>query len=399
MSADSDRWRVAVPPADVPEMLADLTAATPARRALARSGLLAALVGDGSHLSPVTLDVLPALIARIADPATPERPALMSLVAELVAGDTCWFLHDGFHADQQRRPDSAARSQHIVYAAGGPRPVRVLARLPDEGRPTEPGGLGRAIADAAAAGMPTFLAAAAEPDPAVRAAVPFVCGFLTGEPSARAAAVTLQRLLDDPAPAVRASAALGLSHATRFVPAWWEGAFEELDRRWSRGCAPLVRRCLALALVRYEQPARTLAVRAYLSDQLAAGVPRVAPPWFPWFRVDSAPFVMCTSYLGTEPDERDALRGPACAALPSIDDPHDAADLALWIARLWTPACHEPLARAAISPDEAAALEAIAASPRAWQWGDVGEELRDRGLPAERAALRRWLRDRAPAEG
>lgn len=398
MSADS-HWLAAVPPADVPEMLADLTAAAPARRDLARRGLLVALVGDGTALSPATLDVLPAVLARIADPTTPERAALIALVAELVTGDTCWFLHDGFHVDQQRRADSAARSQHVGYAPGAPLPSRVSPRLADEGRPTEPGSLGRAIADAAAAGMPVFLAAAADPDPEVRAAVPFVCGFLTSEPSVRAAAMTLQRLLDDPAPAVRASAALGLSHATRFVPAWWEGAFQELDRRWSRGCDPLVRRCLALALVRYDQPDRTLAVRAYLADQLAAGVPRVAPPRFPWRRVDSAPFVMCTSYLGTAPTERDALREPACAALPSIDDPHDAADLALWIARLWTPASHAPLTRAAITADEAAALEAIAAAPRAWQWSDVGDELRGRGLPAERAALRRWLRGRAPTSG
>jgi HEAT repeat protein len=380
-------------------MLADLTSATPARRGLARSGLLAALVGDGRRLTPATLEVVPALIGLIADPATPDRAALLSLIAELVTGDTCWFLHDGFHVDHQRRADSAARSRHVGYAAGGPHPARLLTRLADDGRPTEPGSLGRAIAEAAAAGMPTYLAAAVDPDPAVRAAVPFVCGFLTSEPAARVAAVTLQRLLDDPAPVVRASAALGLSHATRFVPAWWEGAFHELDRRWSRGCAPLVRRCLALALVRFDQPARTRAVRAYLTDQLAAGVPRVAPSRFPWCRVDSAPFVMCTSYLGTDPAERDLLRGPACAALPSIDDPHDAADLALWIARLWTPASHAPLARAAITPDEAAALEAIAAAPRAWHWGDLGEELRDRGLPSDRAALRRWLRDRAPAAG
>lgn len=398
MSADSD-WLAAVPPADVPEMLADLTAAAPARRDLARRGLLAALVGDGTALSPATVDVLPAVLARIADPATPERAALIALVAELVTGDTCWFLHDGFHVDLQRRADSAARSQHVGYAAGAPLPARVSPRLSVEGRAAEPGSLGRAIADAAAAGMPAFLAAAADPDPEVRAAVPFVCGFLTSEPSVRAAAMTLQRLLDDPAPAVRASAALGLSHATRFVPAWWERAFQELDRRWSRGCVPLVRRCLALALVRYEQPDRTLAVRTYLADQLAAGVPQVAPPRFPWRRVDSAPFVMCTSYLGTAPAERDELRGPACAALPSIDDPHDAADLALWIARLWTPASHAPLTRAAITADEAAALEAIAAAPRAWQWSDVGDELRDRGLPAERAALRRWLRDLAPTSG
>jgi hypothetical protein len=244
--------------------------------------------------------------------------------------------------------------------------------------------------------MPVFLAAAADPDPAVRAAVPFVCAFLTSEPSVRAAALTLLRLLDDPDPAVCASAALGLSHATRFLPAWREGAFQELDRRWSRGCGPLVRRCLALAMVRYEQPARTRAVRAYLADQLAAGVPRIAPPRFPWFRIDSAPFLMCTSYLGTDPGERDALCVPACAALPSIDDPHDAAELALWIARLWTPASRVPLARAAITAEEAAALEAIAAAPRAWQWGDVADELRDRGLPGERAALQRWLRARAP---
>ncbi len=396
MSADSDRWLVAVPPADVPEMLADLTAAAPARRALARHGLLAALAGDGTRLSPATLDVMPGLIARIADPATPERAALLSLVAELVVGDTSWFLHDGFHVDAQRRADAAARSRHVGYAAGGARPTRVFARLDGDGRPTEPGGLGRAIADAAAAGLPVFLAAATDRDPEVRAAVPFLCAFLTGEASVRAAGVTLTRLLDDPVLPVRASAVLGLSHATRFVPSWWAGTYVELSRRWMRTCAPLVRRCLALALARYDQPTRTGEARAHLAAELTAGVPALAPPRFPWFRIDSASFLFCTSYLGAAPEERDRLCRPACVALPALDDPHDATDLALWIARLWTPASHQPIPRAMVNADEAAALEAIAASPRAWQWGDVGDELRDRGLPGERAALQRWLRGRAP---
>ena len=70
-------------------MLADLTSATPARRGLARSSLLAALVGDGRRLTPATLEVVPALISLIADPATPDRAALLSLITKLVTNDTC----------------------------------------------------------------------------------------------------------------------------------------------------------------------------------------------------------------------------------------------------------------------------------------------------------------------
>jgi len=378
---------------DVPGMLRDLCSPDPQVRDHARGNLHASLDHQGVQRFEATWRAIPFLIGLIGDPATPERGRLARLLAEFAVGDTCWFLHDGVHPEQQTQVDDAARAQHVSVIETTDFSTRGFPRLADGVLDlSERSGL-RLIYDAVVAGVPTYLAAVEGGDAALRAAVPFLCGFLTPEPAAAASAPVLERLLDDPEPAVRASAALGLSHATRFVPALRARAFATLSARWSRELAPLERRCLALALIRFEDPDHTEAVRDHLIETLAAGVPAVQPDGFPWFRIDSPPFVFCTTYLGTAGAHRDRLREPACAALARIEEPHDAADLAVWIARLWVPAADDGGAwsRDDVAPPLHDTLAALAGAAPAWVFTDLGRELGERGLPDERDALAAWL--------
>src|SRR4029078_10584459 len=87
----------------------------------------------------------------------------------------------------------------------------------------------------------------------------------------------LHWLLDDPAETVRASAMLGLSHATRFHAALRQESLVSLAARWPRELGDLERRCLALALVRYPNPRRIAPGLAYLRDCLRQGVASVLP--------------------------------------------------------------------------------------------------------------------------
>jgi hypothetical protein len=366
--------------ADVPEMVRALLAPDAEARAQARSGLHASLDHQGVQRFESTWRAVPFLVELLADPATPERGELARLLAELAVGDTCWFLHDGVHRERQMNVDNAARAQHVSTVSGMDFASRGFPKLGDDVLDlTEGSGL-RWIYDAVAAGVPTYVAALAGADDELRAALPFLCAFLTGDAEAALSAPALTALLDDPVEAVRASAALGLSHATKFVPALRAQALTALTARWAGWTGPLERRCLALSLTRFENPAASEPARAYLREELGAGVSRVRPggAW-PWFRIDSPPFLFCTTYLGSDEATRDGeLRGPASVCLTLVRDTHDAADLAVWLARLWG--------------DHAEVQRALVASPAAWHFTDLGNVLRQRDLPAQRDALAATLR-------
>jgi hypothetical protein len=380
---------------DIPDMLRGLRDADPEVRDRAWNGLHASLDHQGVQRGEATWRAVPFLIDLVRDASTPGRGDIARLLAEFAVGDTCWFLHDGVHPEQQMNVDDAARAQHVSQITAKDFATRGFPRLHENRLDlAESSGL-RWIYDAVAAGVPALVAALDGADEHLRTCIPFACAFLTTDDAARASAPALTRLLDDPSERVRASAALGLSHATKFVPELWEQAFAALSTRWARGdLGALERRGLALALVRYEQPARTAAVRAYLREALSNAVPAVIPDGdFPWFRIDSPPFVFCTTWLGTDEAERPALRAPALAALAQTQHHHDAADLALWIARIWTPppAEGEAWRRADVAGDLLATLRVLANAPAAWFFSDLGNLLHDHGFEHDRAALAAWL--------
>ena len=215
------------------------------------------------------------------------------------------------------------------------------------------------------AGESTYLEALRDGDEHTRAAVAYLLAWLT--PSAGNLVEPLNAVLvADPEPAVRASAALGLSHAVKFDQESRAFAATALRAAWERGGSELERRCVALALIRFEDDAIGGPVRAPLAAWLAEGVPAVRPgDRFPWIRIDSPPFVFCTLYLGTPDDQRGEAIRAACAGLPAVRDANDAADLAVWLIRL----------RPTYPDLQDAALAAIHGSPLAWHYTDVADAL------------------------
>ncbi|MCA9679941.1 MAG: HEAT repeat domain-containing protein, partial [Myxococcales bacterium] len=201
---------------DVPETLRAIAGGDPAQRAQARSWLHACLDHQGVQRGEATLRAVPYLLGLIADAAVAERGAIAGLVAELAVGDTCWFLHDGFHPDLQPNPDDCARAQHAAYLTGGDIQIRSFPS-PGGSLDMTPGHGLRELYEAIAAGTPQLVAALDDADPEVREGVAFLLGFLTTRADATAPA--LARLLAaDPEARVRASAALGLSHAAKRSP-------------------------------------------------------------------------------------------------------------------------------------------------------------------------------------
>lgn len=378
------------PAGDVPEMLQALLSDDLDTRDGARHALHASLDHQGIHRSDASLHAVPFLVGLIADVEVPERGEIARLLAELAVGDTCWFLYDGFHPDQQTACDGSARPQACAEVQAASFATRGFPELDDGQLDMSAGSPTRAIYQAVAAGAPVYVAALADGDEELRAALPFLLGFLTTEAGQSAGA--LHWLLDDPAQPVRASAMLGLSHATRFSSGLGEDTFAALSARWPRELGDLERRCLALALVRLERPRHAEPALAYLRDCLRQGVPSVLPDdRFPWFRIDSAPLLYATAWRGSAEPDRLALVGPARECLRRLEDPHDAADLALWIARHHLRPIHRPLDPRRLDPELRATLEALAASPAAWRYTDLGNALEGRGIPTDRNSLAAWL--------
>jgi hypothetical protein len=372
---------------DVPDLLRAIAAGDDDDEAL--NHMLYALDHQGVQRFESTLRAVPFLIGLIADPATPRRGAIARLLAEFAVGDTAWYLHDGFHPDQQVRPDDCARAQASTVMEGEGFAVRGFPSIGDGHDMTRGQGL-LEIYEAIAAGVPHYVAALAEPNAPddLRQSIPFLLAFLTtcARDSASALAARIER---DPSAAVRASAMLGLSHAVKFEPDERRGALSLLLARWHDAASPVERRCLALALSRFEQPGETELARAELRDVLARGVPAVLPDEdFPWQRVDSPPFLFCEALLGGRgaPGDHERVLAAGVACLPQVPDPDDAADLAVWLARLALPAAGEPLEDAAL-----AAARALAAHDPAWHYTDLGRTLDERGYPAERGEFRALL--------
>lgn len=367
--------------ADVPEMLRAIRHGDDEARGEAINGLLYSLDHQGVQRFEATLHAIRFLVGIVADPTAPGRGGVARLLAELAVGDTAWFLHDGFHPELQTAPDDCARPQASSVIEGKDMIVRGFPSIGAGHDMTAGLGL-REIYEAVVAGVPVYLSAltdaGAATDEDLRGSIPFLLAFCT--PRGAAIAPALTALLDDASAAVRASAALGLSHAVKFDAALRGPALAALTARFAAAATDVERRCLALALSRFEQPADTAAPRAALHAALHAGVPAALPDEdFAWQRIDSPPFLFCEAYLGGDDDDHPATIAAGLACLPQLTDPDDAADLALWLARIALPDPGEPL-------DDAAriAIRTLAAADPAWHFSDLSRLLADRGYPAGR---------------
>jgi hypothetical protein len=366
---------------DVPAALTALAVAPPAEAARICDGLAASLDHQGVQRFEATLRAVPFLVGLLADPAVAGRDHVARLLADLAVGDPNWFLHNGFHPDEATYDDGCSRPRSLAEGPDGDRVRRAfpaIGQVPGTGHDMTPGGGLREIYEAVCAGADVYLGALANGDDDVRASVAHVLAWLTPL-AARLAPALAERLASDPAEAVRASAALALSHVAKFDADVRARAADALTRAWHRdGGGELERRCVALALVRFEDASVSAPVRPSLASRLASRAPAVPPPdRFPWIRIDSDPFLFCTLFLGSPDEERTAVVEAACAGLPGVRDHHDATDLALWLIRLCVPAPGED---AAVAPMREVVLASVRAAEAAWHYTDVWDELGRRGV-------------------
>jgi hypothetical protein len=376
----SDLTHAYGPADDIPSGLSALATAPADEARRICDGLAASLDHQGVQRFESTLRAVPFLVGLLADAGVPGREHVARLLADLAVGDTNWFLHNGFHPDHATFDDGCSRPRAVAEGPDGEvvrRAFPTIGAEPGTGHDMTPGHGLREIYEAVADGTDVYLDVLAHGDDHVRAAVAYLTAWLT--PRAETLAGPLTRALDaDPAPAVRASAALGLSHVAKFDPDARSAAATSLRAAWDRVDGDLERRCVALALVRFEDEAISAPVRPALASWLAAGVAPVRPgERFPWVRVDSASFLFCTLYLGSPPSEHAAVTEAAARALPAVRDHHDAADLAVWLVRLCVPYDGGAAPLASLRDD---ALAAVRASPAARYYTDVDDELKARGV-------------------
>jgi hypothetical protein len=364
---------------DVPSALSALAAAPPADAARICDSLAASLDHQGVQRFEATLRTVPFLVGLLRDATAPGRDHVADLLADLAVGDPNWFLHNGFHPDEATYDDGCSRPRSVAEGRDGDRVRRAFPTIgaePGTGHDMTPGGGLREIYEAVGAGTGIYLDALNHGDDRVRAAVAHLLAWLTPQ-AAQLAPPLAARLAEDPAESVRASAALALSHVAKFDPVERRRAADALAQAWQRGGGDLERRCLALALVRFEEGSVSAPVRPSLRSRLASGAPAVPPPErFPWIRIDSDPFLFCTLLLGSPDEERPAVVEAACAGLPGVRDHHDAADLAVWLIRLCVP---PPGDDGAPGPMRETVLASVRAAKAAWHYTDVADELRHRG--------------------
>jgi hypothetical protein len=371
--------------ADIPDLIRAVRFGDAEVRGEALNSLLYSLDHQGVQRFEATLHAIRFLVGIVADPTAPGRGGVARLLAELAVGDTAWFLHDGFHPELQAAPDDCARPQasSVIEGAG-----MIVRGFPSIGAGHDmTAGLGlREIYEAVLAGAPVYLSAltdaGAAADDDLRGSIPFLLAWLTPRAAELAPALTAL-VTDDRSPAVRASAALGLSHAVKFEAALRGPALAVLTTAWTTAATEVERRCLALAISRFEEPAASADARAALHEALVAAVPAAMPDEdFAWQRIDSPPFLFCEAYLGGADDDHPSTLAAGLACLPQLTDPDDATDLALWLARLALPDPGDGV-------DDAVrvVIDALAAADPAWHFSDLGNLLGDRGYPAERAAF------------
>lgn len=371
---------------NIPALVRTLTSADPSDRKRARAELASCINHQGVHRGDATVAAIPYLVGLAAVASTPEVDALLRLLAELAVGDTWLFQHDGFHPQRQTAIDECSRPKAYSVVRAGNIVVRGFPSF-GEALDLSPGAIATQAYDAVRAGLPVYLALGASSDSRTRASLAYLLAWF---PQAVAESVALlESFTEDGEPDVRAAAWLSLSHATKFDPEFRSAAIERMQSAWDAAPTDLDRRAIALGLVRLEDPEASGGVRPRLCQWLAEGMPKVIPDdAFPWRRIDTAPFVFCTTYIGTEPERREDVIEAARRGLARIDDEHDAADLAGWLLRAGL-RLDEPVEEATLE-----LLTAVAEQPKCWHFSDTSSLLGDLELPDERAALLAWAEAR-----
>jgi HEAT repeat protein len=366
------------PATDVPGHLRDLRAGSAQARRRALSGLYGGICHQGTRYE-ASAPAVPFLLELLADPATPDRAAIVGLVAAIGVGQHEAWLPGGFPVAELRA--AAEGGAELLRAAPPPaeddedEDFEGDTRLDYwEGLDAAQQGTLAAYIDVAAydavrAGLPVLRGLLSDGDAIVRARAAFTLGWFGEDGPANVAALT--GAAADPSRSVAATALVALGLLGTAVPAALQDSKAEI--RWGA----------AIALARLRGAGAGADVAAELLGW--AGGASTARAGIPFLDGD--------------------LAGYAALSLPSLGDAYAAAALDALLARLGSvtgvatlPVLGTalravfpdgPLPRgAALDPAQRRLARVLAGAPAAWRlgehrFGNVSALVRAYGLPGD----------------
>ncbi|MEV4508221.1 hypothetical protein AB0K00_04605 [Dactylosporangium sp. NPDC049525] len=376
------------PAADVPGNLRGLLAGSQEERRRALSGLYGGICHQGTRYE-ASAPAVPFLLELLEDPATPDRAAILGLVAAIAVGQHEAWLPGGFPAAELRT--AAAGGAELLAAAPPPAEddededfedgtrLDYWEGLDDAQQHALAAYVDVAAYDAVGAGQPVLRGLLADGDAAVRAGAAFTLGWFAEDQKGvdgNANVAALTGAVGDLSRSVAATALVALGLLGTTMPAALQDPKAEI--RWGT----------AIALARVHGAGAGADAAAELLGW--AGGTSTARPGIP--------------FLGGD------LAGYAALSLPGLGDAYAAATLDALLARLGSVTGVETLpvlgtALRAAFPDgprpAGAALDAtqrrlarvLAGAPAAWQlgghrFGNVTGLLRAYGLPGDPEELR-----------
>ncbi|GAA3561732.1 hypothetical protein GCM10022419_048010 [Nonomuraea rosea] len=353
-----DRLRHAYGPAgDVPVLLGSLRSRDAGEREQALAGLYTTIFHQGTRY-PAGVRAVPFLVRLAADPATPDRSAVLALVGALALGY-----------------DEAHLPAGVAIAAWRAESARIRAGSGDElafERVADAGGLG--CYDAVRAAVPLLLPLLGDADPVVRRMAAYVAGWFPEE-AATAGPALRDLARTDPDPLCVATALFALT----LLPHPAEVIERGLDHRDG-----LVRDVAAVALVNLRGESAPERARAAVRRLLTATAPTLLP-YGDGVLATLATRVSLRRLPGDAPARAAALTARLAAA-----DPEDAFTIAGDLLETVFTGPHQ--AGAPLTTAQRGALTAVAGlSDEAWSWVNLWEVLRAHDLPGTRETLARLL--------
>lgn len=381
--------------ADVPDLIRGLRAADPEVREKARWHLYGNIFHQGTRYE-ASAHAVPFLLELLADPATPERAAILELVTSLAIGyDESW-LPDAFPAASYRQ--RAVGGEQLLQAAPNPTgdedddsSYQYWESLDERQQEQLSAHIELAVYDAARAGVPLYCALLADEDPRMRVAAAYALAWFSEDATASVGPLT--SAAGDPQASVAATAlvALGLI-GTDDAAAAQTARAALTDRR------ALVRWGAAVALARLHGTAADAAVPTELLTWAGGDSPSRTE--IPYLDGNVAGYAaLALRHLGDA--HADTAFDALLARIPAVSGPEalpvlgEALRRAFPCGRGTADACF-----AVLNERQQQLLKALAASPSTWGWGQYASfgnltlMLGAYGLPADVDAMKSFVNGR-----
>ena len=380
------------PATDVPDLIRALQSADPDVRKGARRRLYGNIFHQGTRYQ-ASAYAAPFLLELLADPATPERTAILRLLTSLAIGyDEAWLPGPFPVASYRQR---AVGGEQLLRAKptdheddGGDGFFQYWESLDEQQQDQMFAHIELAVYDAVRAGVPLYCSLLADEDPQMRIAAAYTLAWF-GEDAATSTGPLISAASDTHTPvAATALVALGLIATD-------DQAAAQTVRAALTDHRDLVRWAAAVALAQLHGPANDPAVAAELLTWAGGDAP--SRPDIPYLDGDTSGYAgLALRQLGDT--HADATFNALLARIPSVNGPEslpvveEALRHAFPAGRV---AADVPFA--AMDQRQQRLLQALADSPATWGWGqfptfgNFSLMMNSYGLPRDAAAMRAFV--------